>query len=346
MTILKISCPSCPATYNIPDEKIPAKGAKIKCKKCDGQIVIPPQTEDSNSKQAPVENVQPKVEEVNNVEKPTNETTSDDNTKLIDGLDVSDAWKRKLKLMDDITPEKYILLMRSKDAGERKQVGKHFNWLATIFGSFYYFYNKMWKKGFLLLSLTLLLSSLDTFFFMMDPTYFEHRPLKALMLFVLVVIVIPSIFTGKMANYDFYMLKIRNISMWEKFKPLLSSSINVGIVFSLVFTLWVVYGFSDGYGSDIPECNELSVTNLVEEITNGEMAKRLKIDKSKTNELFSYSVDDIKTTNTNDETGKKACSATLFVQENKNNESTPIPITYIVKGIEGSDQISVNVFGL
>lgn len=48
---MKISCPSCPATYNILNDKIPANGIKTKCKKCGGNIFIPPDIESNKSKQ-------------------------------------------------------------------------------------------------------------------------------------------------------------------------------------------------------------------------------------------------------------------------------------------------------
>lgn len=37
----KATCPDCQTVYNIPKEKIPANGARTKCKKCEGVIVIP-----------------------------------------------------------------------------------------------------------------------------------------------------------------------------------------------------------------------------------------------------------------------------------------------------------------
>ena len=37
---MKIQCSKCSATYNIPDEKIPPKGAKAKCKKCGNTILL------------------------------------------------------------------------------------------------------------------------------------------------------------------------------------------------------------------------------------------------------------------------------------------------------------------
>jgi predicted Zn finger-like uncharacterized protein len=42
MTHMEVSCSGCQKVYNIPNKKIPAKGAKVKCKDCDSIVVIPP----------------------------------------------------------------------------------------------------------------------------------------------------------------------------------------------------------------------------------------------------------------------------------------------------------------
>ncbi len=39
---MKVSCPSCHANYSIPDEKLPTKVKKVKCKKCGGVMVVMP----------------------------------------------------------------------------------------------------------------------------------------------------------------------------------------------------------------------------------------------------------------------------------------------------------------
>ena len=41
MTHTKVTCSGCDKIYNIPNEKIPAKGAKSKCTKCKATVVIP-----------------------------------------------------------------------------------------------------------------------------------------------------------------------------------------------------------------------------------------------------------------------------------------------------------------
>lgn len=42
MSNMEIACLGCQKVYKIPLKKIPAKGAKVKCTKCEGTVVIPP----------------------------------------------------------------------------------------------------------------------------------------------------------------------------------------------------------------------------------------------------------------------------------------------------------------
>ncbi len=48
-----VRCPSCSAKFNVPDEKVVGKRARMKCKKCDGVILIDGTTQDSATLQAP-----------------------------------------------------------------------------------------------------------------------------------------------------------------------------------------------------------------------------------------------------------------------------------------------------
>lgn len=50
---MEVSCSSCNARYNIPDEKVPKKKAVMKCKKCGGKVAIDPQQLQMPAQQAP-----------------------------------------------------------------------------------------------------------------------------------------------------------------------------------------------------------------------------------------------------------------------------------------------------
>jgi predicted Zn finger-like uncharacterized protein len=44
---MRVACPHCQARYNLDERKLPAGGAKVKCPKCQGTIVVrPPAAED------------------------------------------------------------------------------------------------------------------------------------------------------------------------------------------------------------------------------------------------------------------------------------------------------------
>lgn len=46
---MKIICENCNSTFNVPDNKIPATGARAKCSKCKSVIIIPPIEKDTNN---------------------------------------------------------------------------------------------------------------------------------------------------------------------------------------------------------------------------------------------------------------------------------------------------------
>ncbi|MBC7956330.1 MAG: DUF2628 domain-containing protein [Cytophagales bacterium] len=62
----------------------------------------------------------------------------------IDGLLVSDGWKRKFRLIQKAGGPKQTQF-KSLTAGERMKIS--FNILAFLFGPIYYIVKGMWKKG-------------------------------------------------------------------------------------------------------------------------------------------------------------------------------------------------------
>ncbi|MFC1515378.1 tetratricopeptide repeat protein [Thermodesulfobacteriota bacterium] len=51
---MKIACPSCSTGYNIPEEKVPRKGVKIRCKICDFEMLLVRKPDVRSSASAPV----------------------------------------------------------------------------------------------------------------------------------------------------------------------------------------------------------------------------------------------------------------------------------------------------
>ena len=58
---MKIICTGCNTSYNVPDEKLPLKEAKAKCKKCGGEIKVPSKKsiQQENASVAPQSNESP-----------------------------------------------------------------------------------------------------------------------------------------------------------------------------------------------------------------------------------------------------------------------------------------------
>jgi hypothetical protein len=96
-----------------------------------------------------------------------------------------------------------------------------------------------------------------------------------------------------------------------------------------------------GCGSSVPTCSDAESTDLVSEIADQEMGKQLGIEMAKT---FSYIVNSIRTTATNEQTGSHECAAELEVKGP--NGSNSIPITYSIEMTDNGEEFYINVFGL
>lgn len=92
----------------------------------------------------------------------------------------------------------------------------------------------------------------------------------------------------------------------------------------------------------VPKCGSSDVTKLVTEIADREMTTQLGEEAAK---VFTYAVETIRTTNTNETTGSHKCAADLKIIGN-NGKDNSIPITYTVENTDDGKNIYVNVFGL
>ena len=109
----------------------------------------------------------------------------------------------------------------------------------------------------------------------------------------------------------------------------------------LIFTAMVVSSALTGCSQSVPACSDSEATELVIEISNGELAKTVSPEMISKIKL---SVDAIRTTDTNDKTGAHSCAANLaFSGPNGTNS---IPITYTVEMTDNGEEFYVNVFGL
>ena len=91
-----------------------------------------------------------------------------------------------------------------------------------------------------------------------------------------------------------------------------------------------------------PKCGEKEVTDLVTQIAGREMANQIGAEAAK---AFSYEVQAIRTTGSNEKTGAQQCAAELKIKAS-NGGVNELPITYTVERTDDGKQFYVNVFGL
>ena len=92
----------------------------------------------------------------------------------------------------------------------------------------------------------------------------------------------------------------------------------------------------------VPKCGDTETIVLVKQISDREMVTQLGAEAAK---MFSYEVQAIRTTSTNEKTGEHECAAELKIKAS-NGASNSIPITYTVEKTDDGKQFYVNVFGL
>jgi len=130
--------------------------------------------------------------------------------------------------------------------------GDRFNFLAFIFGPFYYFFKGMPQKGFTLIA--------ATYFYSVNLTLFEHA----------IGITIPasayavptSAICGIYANLDYYRLIIHNEKMWEIFPKKLESTLASALAALLAVTIFMVTLYNFG------EFDEIESNTSTTEISN------------------------------------------------------------------------------
>ena len=113
----------------------------------------------------------------------------------IESLDVKDVWKNRFKLFERIgwNEGMWKNYWNFKQLSMNERFVMSFNWLAFLFGPFYYFAKGMWQKALMIIGAWFLLVLL-----------FSILGYEGM----LFQFVIPA-WCGAMANYDYYQFKIR-----------------------------------------------------------------------------------------------------------------------------------------
>jgi len=153
-----------------------------------------------------------------------------DGVKGINELDVSESWKKKFEILERAGEFKNGSYENFKALSfmERRKIG--FNFIAFIGQPFYYFFKKMWGKGWVLFGLTVLINTVITVIEMIIKTPIPNAVYQ----------IVPAVMFAQMANYDFYRFKVYNETMWKPFLKLNKPAAYIGFaVVSIAILLGV-----------------------------------------------------------------------------------------------------------
>ncbi len=154
--------------------------------------------------------------------KSKNDSLNSERDKLsnIEANEVSEKWNEKFALIRKIGGEKKFIY-EAKSTPEYKSLNfkdKYkisFNILAALFGPLYYFFKKMWLKGFVILAGIWILSACLTLIESLIGTTLPPS-----------LYWIPgAILCGQLANYDYYRLINHNETTWNNVPSFLKSTI-------------------------------------------------------------------------------------------------------------------------
>jgi len=107
----------------------------------------------------------------------------------------------------------------------------------------------------------------------------------------------------------------------------------------LMFSTFVISACSQS----VPKCSDTETVDLVKEIASREIGGEFGPGHE---QLISYDVKAIRTTDKNDKTGALECSAELMISSKQIGFSKSIPIKYLVELTDEGDEFYVTVFGI
>ena len=237
-------------------------------------------------------------------------------------VQVSDSWNRKFDAIEQAGADKnlnaYFENYNSLSFSER------FNSLAFLFGFLYYFAKKMWYKGAFLIGAILIFNAVLTII---------ENALG--LTFPTAIFWIPGgVICAMSANYDYYRFCRHQETMWGGLPAIFAKP--TGAIGFPVAVLLVLLAFDGLFSSNVPSCGDSRTVALVKQIATDEKG-----------EFYSFEVDAIRTTSTNEQTGTHECAAQLEVSYSEDGTpASEIPITYTVELTDDGKQIYVGVLGL
>ncbi|MEI6895600.1 MAG: DUF2628 domain-containing protein [Colwellia sp.] len=249
-------------------------------------------------------------------------------------LNVSSSWSERFDILTKIgAKEKFIYSAMKSDEfialSFREKQKITFNILAFIFGALYYFSKKMWFKGAFILGASWVLNGFLTLIEVAAGMTFPG----------IAYYIAPAVISAQLASYDFFKLKTEDEKIWKGLPDIFATPVGaIGFPLAALFFILLASG---GFGSNVPECGSSDATNVVISISEDELIRTLGAEVA---ESISISVNAIRTTATNEQTGEYECAAQLFI---RGPEATnDIPITYTIEMTNNGEEFYVNVFGL
>ncbi len=96
-----------------------------------------------------------------------------------------------------------------------------------------------------------------------------------------------------------------------------------------------------GCSQSVPGCNSDSAVQLVKQIAGEELERQVGSDLARE---FSFAVEAVRTTRTDEQTGAHDCAAELHMHGI--SESNNLPIEFTVENTDDGEHVYVNVYGL
>jgi uncharacterized protein len=145
----------------------------------------------------------------------------------INELDVSEYWKKKFEILERAGEFKNGTYENFKSLSftERRKIG--FNFIAFIGCPFYYFFKKMWGKGWVLFGLSVLINAAITGVEIATKIHVPNYVYQS----------VPAVIFASIANYDFYRFKVHNETMWKPFLKLNKPAAYIGFAIASIAIL-------------------------------------------------------------------------------------------------------------
>jgi len=227
MSITNITCPSCNYSKDVLTVKLPSSAAKITCPQCKQGFDYHPAHSDADFEFDTEERSRVHVSHSDNcvsysdapseqdagvklAESPIHHSSNSAVMSNIEEMPVSDKWKnvfrtfaaQKISRVDIFGCPKYAsddVRLKSKGIAIYKKENVICNWWAFCFGPYWYLSKRMWKKGMLLICLSIVIEIICA---SISPTLNGPALMAtgAIALFA--------------ANYDYYRTRVLNESFW------------------------------------------------------------------------------------------------------------------------------------